>query len=153
MAAEKVENIIKRLEKLMYGHNYQVKFGVNLFEDCYNFADFRGKLKQIYKDSRPDTVQPIPLTEKDLWEDIDFAFRFRGDSSAGLALSESKASILEKEQAKYKAFIKQFIDEEANIYSYPDDEGIPAYAVFWDFRFIIFAKENKCLFIFGAASD
>lgn len=153
MAAERIEDTIKRLENLMYGHNYQVTFGVNLFMDCYNFDNFRGKLKQLYKDSKPDKVQPIPLTEKEFWEDIDNAFRFRGDSIAGLTLSESKADILEKEQAKYKAFIKQFIDEESKIYSYPDEEVIPAYAVFWDFRFIVFAKENKCLFIFGAASD
>ena len=137
----------------MYGHNYQVKFGLQIFENCYNLDDFKRKLKQVYKNSRPEEVKFIQLTEADLWEDIDFALNYRGDSSAGLSLSEGKEKLLKEEQEKYKAFIKQYINKETVIYSYPDEEGIPGYAVFWDFRFIVFTNDNKCLFIFGASSD
>ena len=153
MRADRIEDTFSQLESLMYGHNYQVKFGLHIFENCYNLDDFKRKLKQVYKNSRPEEVKPIQLTEADLWEDIDFAFNYRGDSGAGLSLSEGKEKLLKKEQEKYKAFIKQYINKETEIYSYPDDEGIPGYTVFWDFSFIVFTNDNKCLFIFGAASD
>jgi hypothetical protein len=153
MGAEKIEDTISRLESQMYGHNYQVTFGLHIFENCYNLDDFKREVKQNYKDSRPEEVQPIPLTEADLWEDINFALNYRGDSGAGLSLSGGKEKMLKVEQDKYKTFIKQFINKEIGIYSYPDEEGIPAYSVFWDFRFIVFTNDNKCLFIFGAASD
>ncbi len=138
MGAVQIEDTISRLENLMYGYNYQVTFGLEILENCSNLDDFKNELKRLYKDSRPEKIQPIRITESDFWEGIDYALNYRGDSNAGLSLSENQEGDLEKEKAKYKAFIQQCIDKETEIFSYPDEEGIPAYAVFWDFEVVRF---------------
>ena len=39
-------NIIEQLEKLMYGHNYQVTFGIDVFDNCPSLNDFKINLKK-----------------------------------------------------------------------------------------------------------
>jgi len=60
---------------------------------------------------------------------------------------------LAEEQEKYKSIINDYINQNTKIYYYADEQGIPGYPVWWDFRFIVFVDDGNCLFIYGSASD
>lgn len=79
--------MVDNLKHQMSGHNYQVTFGVDIFDNCITTDDFKRKLKQTYPNSRPESIDLIQFDKTD-------------------------------------------------IYSYPDEEGIPGYAVYWEFAFL-----------------
>ena len=137
----------------MYGHNYQVTFGVDIFDNCITTDDFKKKLKQTYPTSRPESIDLIQFNKTDFWEEIDYGMTYRGDNTAGLKLSSKKEEQLVTEQLSYKTFIDQFISDKTEIYSYPDEEGIPGYAVYWKFAFFVINVDRPSLFIYGSASD
>jgi hypothetical protein len=93
------------------------------------------------------------MTISDLCEEIDFRLSYRSDNSAGVRLTEDKQKQFELLQKKYKEYIAQHIDHMTQIYSYPDETGIPGYLVFWNYRFILLSKKGSSLFIYGSASD
>ena len=101
------KNIIEQLEHLMYGYNYQVTFGIDIFDNCANLDDFKNNLKKKYPDSRPETTNLIFIDTADFWTEINFGLNYRGDSSAGLTLNEKENINLEKLQTLYKNFIGQ----------------------------------------------
>ena len=137
----------------MYGYNYEVSFGIDVFNDCKTLDDFYSQLKLTYKDTKPETSQSVPFNETDFWKEVDFGFSFRGDSGAGLTLSGEKEEALRREQTKFKAFVQRFLSGKTKIYSYPSEEGIPFYVVYWGYAFILLNDDKPSLFIYGAASD
>ena len=153
MTLEDLQTTLYRLEKVMYGYNYEVTYGVDLFENCSTEEEFKARLKQSYPQSKPEGVPLIPLTADDFWEEINFGLIYRGDRSAGLQLDENGQKIFDELQRQYKDFIYQHIDHEAKLYSYPDDTGIPGYPVFWDYRLVIQSPFNRYLFIYASSSD
>lgn len=150
---EEIKYTIDRLEHLMYGYNYEVSFGIDVLESCRTLENFFSQLKLAYKDLKPETTQLVPLTETAFWEEVDFGFAFHGDSAAGLTLSPEKEEALKREQTRYKSFVQHFLSDTTKIYSYPDEEGIPFYVVFWGYAFILLNDDRPSLFIYGAASD
>jgi hypothetical protein len=137
----------------MYGHNYEVTFGMKLFDDCSGIDDFRVKLKETFKDSQPGIAQIVPVNNTDFWEEINYAFTYRGEYNAGLKLNEKDEAELANTQNIYRNFINGFIDNHTKIYSYLDPQGIPGDPIYWYFRFLIFVGGDSCLFIYGSSSD
>ncbi len=137
----------------MYGYNYEVCFGVELFENCASYDVFKTNLKESFPKSNPETTTPIQFDKSFFWEEIEYGLNYRGDNSAGLILKETDKPKVEELQQKYVAFLKEFITESTEILSYPNDVGLPGYPVFWDYRFILFNEKDQCLFIYGSASD
>ena len=153
MATESITDIHKKLEKLMYGYNYQVTLGYNLFENCSSIQSFKARLKDTYENSRPDFVTLLQIHMEDFWQEINAALDYRGDITAGLILNQKKTLELEVVQKKYKDHLSSFICDQTVIYSYPDDQGIPGYPVYWEFRFLLLTASKNCVFIYGSASD
>lgn len=153
MTTKNPKDTLDRLEHLMYGYNYAVSFGIDLFEDCKTLGDFYSQLILTHKDIKPETSQLVTFNEADFWEEVDFGFAFRGDKAAGLTLSPEKEKALREEQTRYKSFIQQFVSDKTKIYSYPGEEGIPFYVVYWGYAFILLNDDKPSLFIYGAASD
>lgn len=87
MPSENKNDILSRLEHLMYVYNYQVKYGIDIFDNCTTLDSFNKKLKQAYNKSRPEEVKSIVVSNMDFWEEIDFGLSYRGDSAAGLKLN------------------------------------------------------------------
>jgi len=150
---ENMRDILDQLEHLMYGYNYQVTFGIDIFENCTNLDEFKINLKNRFPDSKPELANLILCDIADFWDEINFGLNYRGDSVAGLTLDEKKSEKLEILQLAYKDLLRQFINEKTKIYSYPDEEGIPGYPVYWDYRFVMKTDDDKCLFIYGSSSD
>lgn len=153
MTTNKPKDILDRLEHLMHGYNYEVSLGVDLLEKCNTLEDFYSQLKLIHKDIKPEASQLATFNEADFWEEVNFGFTFRGDETAGLALSPEEEKALTREQAEYKSFIQKFLSDDTKIYSYPNEEGIPFYMVYWGYAFILLNDDRPSLFIYGAASD
>jgi hypothetical protein len=150
---ESMRDILDQLEHIMYGYNYQVTFGIDIFENCTNLDEFKINLKKRFPYSRPENANLILYNVEDFWNEINFGLNYRGDSAAGLRLDEKENEKLEKLQLSYKDFLRQFINENTKIFSYPDEEGIPGYPVYWDYRFVVQTDNDKCIFIYGSSSD
>jgi hypothetical protein len=148
-----IRDVLKRLERLMYGHNFEVTFGMEIFEACDNYINFIDRLKILYPDASPENQTPIPHDFNSVIEAIQICFDYRGDNGAGLVLTEKRNQQVLIEQQKYLNFISAFSAGAVNAFSYPDETGIPGYRVWWDYKFILFNEKNRCLFIYGAASD
>lgn len=148
-----IKPLLRRLQRLMYGYNYEVTLGVTVFDACSSTEDFKANLKKEFPKSQPDKVQLVEMAAADLWETIQAAFDYRGDAGAGLKLSEEKESNLKEEQKKYFGFLKSYLGPGTKVFNYPDETGIPGYPVYWDFRFLVMTPDKKCLFIYGSASD
>lgn len=147
-----IQEIVERISHLMYGHNYEVCLGIDVFEGKDNDA-FNNQLKNKYPSSRPDKSPLIELTSQEFYEDIRDKFDFRGDSGAGLNLSPEKEVKLKELQQQYFDYLNQFINNNSKFYDYSFDEGIPGYPVFWEFRYVVFTEANKILFVYGSSSD
>jgi hypothetical protein len=148
-----IRDTLKRLERLMYGHNFEVTFGIEIFEACDNYIKFMDRLKKRLPEALPENQTLIPHDFDSVIAAIQVCFDYRGDVGAGLVLTERRNQQVLIEQQKYLAFVSAFSAGAVNAFSYPDETGIPGYPVWWDFRFILFNEKKQCLFIYGAASD
>lgn len=153
MLNQNLNTTIYELQQLLYGYNYEVIFGVEIFNNCDNLEEFKVQLKKKFPGSKPESVTPIPVTTADLLDEIEFALDYRGDNAAGVQLSGSKLERFLHLKAFLLNFINESIHPDSKVYSYPDETGIPGYPVWWDYRFILFSGGRKALFIYGAASD
>ncbi|MDR3669022.1 MAG: hypothetical protein P4L35_19505 [Ignavibacteriaceae bacterium] len=41
MTLEEFETTLYKLENVMYGHNYEVIFGIDIFENCSDIEEFK----------------------------------------------------------------------------------------------------------------
>lgn len=153
MKISSINDILTELERLMHGCNYQATFGIDVFDNCQSLDEFRSCLKKQYPSTDPETVTSVLISADDLWSEVNYALNYRGDANSGLSLTQKTLYRLDKAQTKYKDLISQFLSENASIYNYPSEKGIPGYPVFWDYRFIIFTERNVCLFLYGSSSD
>jgi hypothetical protein len=150
---DEIKEALRRLERHMYGHNFEVTFGIEIFEACDNYVDFKDRLRTRFPDASPENQTAIPHDFDSVIADIQVCFDYRGDDGAGLVLNERRNQQVLIEQQKYLAFIRTFSSGAVNAFSYQDETGIPGYPVWWAFRFILFNDKMQCLFIYGAASD
>ena len=153
MQLDLIKTSLYRLEKLMYGYNFEVCFGIELFDDCTSYESFKTKLKKTFPDSTPENVIAVEVDSLSFWEEINHCLNHRGDRSEGYWLDNNNQEQIESEQKKYTDYLATFVSDNAKIFAYPDEKGIPGYSVYWDYRFIIFGEKGSCLFIYGSASD
>jgi hypothetical protein len=148
-----IKENLNRLEKLMYGHNYEVTIGVDIFENCPTIEIFQKQLSDKYEKVKPQNFQPILFNKEDFWTDVKLGLEYRGDNVGGLKLTPKAESDLLKEQQNFTAFINYFISEKTKFYSYPEDLGMTGYIVYWGFTFLLLNPESPSLLIYGSASD
>lgn len=148
-----IRETLSRLEKLMYGHNYEVTFGLDIFDNCPTIATFQKQLKERYNKVKPENFQTISFDEADFWEEVNFGLTYRGDNGAGLNLNEEQEEKLLNEQAKFKTFINQFLSGTTKIYCYPEELGMGGYIVFWGFTLLLLNQDKPSLLIYASASD
>lgn len=145
--------VLSELQKLLCGYNYEVLFGVKIFDNCITKEDFQAALKAVFPNARPETVEFVPMTAEDFFTEIEFALDYRGDNGAGVVLSGSKLERFAIFKEAFLNILQEWLNPDSKIFSYPDELGIPGYPVWWDFRFIIFNNKTSVIFIYGAASD
>jgi hypothetical protein len=153
MQLDSIKSMLYRLEGLMYGYNFEVKFGIEIFANCGSIDEFKTKLKETFPESRPDEATLHEVDRNAFWQDINQCLAYRGDKSGGYYLGDENQMQIEIEQKNYTDFLKDFLSDSSKIFGYSDERGIPGYSVWWDYRYLILGEENKCIFIYGSASD
>ena len=154
MIPKNIETLIFSKQEEMYGYNYEVKLGAELFEDCTTLQEGLQNIKKSFPNSNPESINPVQISEEDFWKTINETFDYRGESpGVALILNVKQEEELKSKQKKYKNFITQFIDETSKIYNYQFMEGIPGYPVFWEYCFVVICNNKTCLFIYGSSSD
>ena len=153
MEVYEMKKVLKNLEQKMYGHNYEVHFGVEVIENCETVNEVCIKLCMKYADNRFREVQPKSTNETSLWESIRYGFAYRGDNTAGLELNNEREEFLLTESKKYELFLRQYITNTTEVLSYSEESNVPYMFVFWGYSFVLFNSNGKSLFIYGLSSD
>jgi len=154
MELEKIKTLLYRIEKLMYGYNYEVTLGIEIFEGCSNISLVNKSIKRLFPDSNPEQIEPTIVLESSFWQVINETFDYRGESpGVALILNKQQELTLLDKQHEYKTYLSQFINQQTRIYDYKFLEGIPGYPVFWDYAFVIVTDDEKCILIYGSSSD
>ncbi|AIZ63452.1 hypothetical protein PK28_06675 [Hymenobacter sp. DG25B] len=147
MKSEYIKAIINKLEKLMYGHNYQVYFSFHIFTNCSNKSEFNNEINKHCIEFSEDSQNKTPIELDDFWKRINYGLNYRGDTTAGLHLDQHKEKELEKATNEYISFINEFIKPTTIIYSTIAQEGI-----YWSYSFLL-RNDDKSLYISGCAED
>lgn len=100
---------MKRLERKMYGYNYEVHFGIEALDNCATMNEVCKKLSIKYADTRFYDIQPKLTDKLTLWDSINYGFAYRGDHAAGLELTLDKEKYLLIEKGEYESFLRQFL--------------------------------------------
>jgi len=145
------DEIVQQIEHLMYGHNYQVTFGLDILEHCQSIEEAKAQVQQKYPAANMENIQQID--EQDIWKNVEYAFSYRGDAGAGLELLPEEEKQIEILQKRYTAFLKQFLMKTTSLYWIVDACGIPGYPVFWEYRYLCVNNTGKSLFVYASASD
>ncbi len=149
-----VELLLKQLEGLMQGHNYQVTLKAHVFDSCSSIQDVFYAIKERYKDSDPKEGRLKKCGVKDFWKEIEYGFTYRGDEGSGMKINVSQERELSSLVDKFVEKLREFITNESKIYYYKDEQGLPGYPVFWGYSFIIFnSSEKKSILLIGSSSD
>jgi hypothetical protein len=149
---DKINELIESLERLMYGHNYKVCIGIDVFKGNSE-TEFRNQIKLKYPKTNPENCPLTKIEIEYFWQDIKDKHDYRGDDGAGLKLSIEKEKNLKLKLEEYYNYIEQHFDENTKYFYYNDPDGIPGYPVFWEYRYVAMNKENKIIFIYGSSSD
>lgn len=136
----------------MYGHNFQVCLGVDIFNGAAT-NEFVQAVKKKYPKTNPDQYSLSALNKDELFDDITDKLSFRGDKGAGLTLTQEKELKLKTFQQVYIDYIRQFINEGTSCFEYPFLDGLPGYSVFWDYCYVLFTGDHKIVFVYGSSSD
>jgi hypothetical protein len=154
MTREEIDRLINQIQKLMYGVNFEVTLGIEIFENCISLADVNHAIKITFPNANVESITPIPVTQQEFWDDINEKFDYRGDGIGNyLKLSIEKETALKLKQNDLRKFISEYRIKDTKIYSYPFLEGIPGYPVYWEYSFVLLNINSKSIFLYGSSSD
>jgi hypothetical protein len=145
--------LIQKIERLMYGRNFEVHIGTDLFEGNSE-EDFFLSVKRTYPEIKTEYMLPLVETNAEaMLIDIRDKFSYRGDEHAGLRLSEEKQAELQRLQSAYIDFLKQQLNSNSKCFKCCYEEfGLPGDPVFWEYCYVLFSG-NTITFTHGCASD
>lgn len=149
-----IDNLLKQIQKLLYGVNYEVTLGIEILEGCASIEDINKAIKKKFSTTNIESINVVAVTEQDFLNDINEKLDYRGDGFGSyLTLSAEKATTLQLKQKDLRALISGYITKDTILYSYPFLECIPGYSVYWEYSFVLLNTSGSSLFIYGSASD
>lgn len=146
-----IKDTLIRLEKLLYGYNYECHFQFELVSETTDIVSARQKLSSTYNLTWQKEQVIKLISFNDFKEDIDDKLSYRGDKGAGVNLSERQEEKFQQEINKLWTLIEQkFSRRTTDIFVHPE-----IYTwVFWGFCFLIVSNENNRIYLFeGLSSD
>jgi len=152
MGARDIDSLISRIIHMMYGHNFQVTLGIDIFNGVTE-PDFQKAIKEKYPETHPDLHPLVAVEKQGLIENIKECLNYRGDSAAGLILKKEEEVELNALQEQYINYLEGFMEVQAKCFYYPDTDGLPGYPVFWDYCYVLFADHARIVLIYGSSSD
>ena len=148
----KIGSVLRKFEKLLYGHNYEVHLGIDIFMGK-TMNDFELHFRNKYPKVQAHFSKFLPLTREQFLTGIINSLSYRGDKGAGVVLTPEKEIEFQKLENKYFKFLNQFLSKEAKLFYYSDKKSIPFDFIFWGYSYVIFTDNDKIIFVFGSSSD
>jgi hypothetical protein len=139
-----------KFEKWLYGFNYECHFRYERINESLNIQEACQIISQRYP--FPPAAQSLQLISYDEFiNDISEKLRYRGDTGAGVRLSQKQEVEFEKELANLKELLQQTFDpSETAIYIHPE---ITTW-IFWGFCFLLASEKHNANFLLeGISSD
>ena len=154
MTPEHIKTLLDQTRKLMYGVNYEVTLGLEIFQQCYTVPDINAAINERFHQANPASTTTSAISEADFWNDLNEKLDHRGHGNGSyLSLTPERESQLRSKQDEIRKFLAGYIKPDTLIYSYPFLEGIPGYPVFWEYCFVILNTEGQSILFYGSASD
>ncbi|MFN0291094.1 hypothetical protein [Pedobacter helvus] len=148
-----IKDLLAAIEKSMYGKNFEVKLGIDVFEGN-SLAEIEKAIEQRYTKINPVNLRSLAeLDKEEFTKDIREKLNYRGDETAGLILSKKQEEKLQILFSQYFDILASFENSCTKYHYFTDLEGLPCYPVFWDFGFVLFTDNKKIILVYGAASD
>jgi len=116
MQIDLIKSTLYRLEGLMYGYNFEVKFGIEIFANCDSIDECKARLKKTFPKSRPYEATLHEVDKNDFWQDINECLAYRGDESGGYYLGDENQMQIEIEQKYYTEFLRDFLSDSSKIF-------------------------------------
>lgn len=147
-----VDELLARLERVMYGLNYATTFRLLPLPAGTSLKGAEAAIVGVYP--KAELTGPTPADAATVWEEIGYAFDYRGDIAhgSGLELTDDQEIELRELQDRYRDYVRGFIGPESTIYT-GGCRGLPGYPVFWGFCFLLLNADREGLLLFGDASD
>lgn len=137
----------QRIEKLLYGMNYEVWFNLYGHGDC-DLSLEEALQKMISSDWKISGV--VASTPKEARNEIMDMFLYEGDTGSGpIKLESKKAEIRSLMESVLKTIN---FDSSDMITEFSFYEGHPAYPVFLDFAYDIHSQDKRWILV-GSSSD
>lgn len=83
-------DLLKKLQKKLYGYNYQVTLHIDIFEHILDLSLINEKIKEKYPNSTPNHLSFILSNYQELKKEVNNCFDYLGESGSGLKLSAKK---------------------------------------------------------------
>ncbi|HEX4818218.1 MAG TPA: hypothetical protein VFV66_36235 [Nonomuraea sp.] len=145
-----MDELLARLEHLTDGLNYATTFRLLPLPAGTSLRNAETAIVQVYPEAK--LIEPTLVDAATVWEEIDYAFDYRGDGDPGPELTDAQEVELRELQGRYRDYVRSFIGPESAIYL-GGFRGLPGYPVFWGFCFLLLNADREGLFLFGTASD
>lgn len=151
-----LRGVLKEVEKLLYGLNYQVTLSANAASLPNDSLPVIETMATLYPDSDPCNAETAAASVANFKSDVTDFLTFEGDLSSGpqftyqnrFKLNDQLIPDLWREIAQITPF------EDSIIRSYNNDAGLPGYCVFWFFAYLIHSpSKGRCLVLTGMSSD
>jgi hypothetical protein len=146
-----IKEILLRLEKLLYGHNFECHFQFELVVESTDVTVARDKIDSTYNLDWQKDQLITPISYNEFKVDINDKLSYRGDRGAGLDLSRTQEEKFQQEMNKLWTLIeRKFTPDSTTIFTHPE-----IYTwVFWGFCFLIISNEQGKIYLFeGFSSD
>ncbi|KAA3437640.1 hypothetical protein [Rufibacter hautae] len=146
-----IREILARLEKLLYGFNYECYFQFELLVETTDLTTARHKLNSTYDLTWQKDQGITPISHNEFKEDINDKLNYRGHEGAGVSLSEEQEKLFQQEVSNLWTLIeRKFNPNKTDIFIHPE-----IYTwIFWGFCFLIVSNEEDRVYLFeGLSSD
>lgn len=136
----------------LVGVNYVTHFEAKAFDLPNSHLPISKMMLLAYPDSRPDEASIQVCSLEILLEITNPCFSYSGASFTQI---DTNDTIAENLRAEFWHHLRNCIDyENAAIYSYNSEIGLPGFNIFWSFSWLIHnAAQKKCVFLYGGSSD
>ena len=145
-----IDKLLARLRRLMRGLNYATTLGLLPLPAGTSLKSAEAAIVRVYP--KVELTGPILADAATVWDEVGYAFDYRGDGGHGLKVTAGQEVELRELQDRYRDYVRGFIGPESAIYT-GGCRGLPGYPVFWDFCFLLLNADREGLLLFGSASD
>lgn len=143
---ESITNCLHKIEKLLYGINYECHFQFKALAESADVEDAKTNLASEFKNS---FIEPVSYSE--FKKEVNLRLQYEGGKHSGPNFTEKRLLELKEQTEKLWQLMEQkFNPGKTVVYNHTPIQTW----IFWDFCFLIVSRERNRIYLFeGGASD